>query len=105
MRPARYVLPETIGIATVALADLLTTTYLIGTGRAWEGNPLMAEALRRFGPTGFIGLKAALIAVPLAVAETARSRHPQFVQRMLRLGLIVYLAMWLWGMALVTFAS
>ncbi|NLI01672.1 MAG: hypothetical protein GX446_19550 [Chthonomonadales bacterium] len=95
--PARYVLPETVAIAAVALADLLVTSWLLASGAAYEGNPLMAHALRRWGPQGLIGAKAILIGIPLAVAETARRRNPVLVRSLLRAGLVLYVVLWIIG--------
>jgi len=95
LRSQRYVLPETVALAAVALADLLYTCYLLATGTAYEGNPLMAAMLRAWGPNGFVAAKALLVGLPLAVAEVVRSRHPRFVQLLLRLALGLYLIVWL----------
>lgn len=87
----RFVLPETVAIAAIGLADLLWTVYLVGTRRAFEANPLMAGVLRAWGPTAFVWVKAALLGIPLAVAECARSRSPRFVRDALRIALATYL--------------
>ncbi len=86
-------------MAAVALADLLYTSYLLAAGKAYEANPLMAGALRAWGPTGFVAAKAALVAVPLAIAEYLRSHNPRFVRAMLRVALAAYLILWLGGIA------
>ncbi|MBM3493023.1 MAG: hypothetical protein FJX72_01680 [Armatimonadetes bacterium] len=96
-KAGRYVLPETVAIAALGLVDLLYTCYLIATGAAHEGNPLMAGALRQWGPTGFVVAKAALIGVPLCVVELARPHHPKLVTALLRVALILYAAGWTLG--------
>ena len=99
-RPSpRYVLPETVALVVVALADLLTTSWLLAIGAAYEGNPLMAATMRRWGPWGLISVKAFLIAIPISVAEAARNRHPALVRRLLRVALVLYVLLWAAGFA------
>ena len=95
-------LPETVALAAVALADLLYSCYLLATGTAYEGNPLMAALLQDLGPSGFVAAKAGLIAVPLAVAEWARTRNERFVRAALRAALAVYLVVWLAAIAAIS---
>lgn len=94
-----YVLPETTALALIGGVDLLSTVYLIATGQATEANPLMSGLLHRLGPTGLITAKALLLAIPLAVAEMARRRRPQFVRAALRVGIAAYLFLWVYAMA------
>lgn len=94
----RSVLPETMLIALVGGGDLLFTSYLVATGQAWEGNPLMRAVLERFGGVGLVMAKATLLAGPLAVAEWARRHCEATVRRLLRLALVVYLVLWGWGL-------
>lgn len=94
----RYVLPETVLIALVGGGDLLFTSYLVATGQAWEGNPLMRAILERFGGVGLVMVKTTLLAGPLAMAEWARRHCEATVRRLLRLALVVYLLIWGWGL-------
>jgi len=89
-----YVLPETTIIAVIGCLDLLTTIFLIATGQAHEANPLMAGLLNSFGPGGLIGAKFALLAGPLIIAETARKKNPEFVRTALRIGIILYITLY-----------
>lgn len=88
----RYVLPETTLLAALGCADLLVSTFLIGSRRAWEANPLMAVVLADHGPWAFAAVKALSLSVPLAIAEWARRRSPAFVVSALRIAAIVYAA-------------
>jgi hypothetical protein len=81
---APYVLPETRALAALGLFDLLATVYLIASHKAHEANPLFDSILHSFGPNGFVVFKALLLAIPLIIAEKARSRSPVFVRRALQ---------------------
>lgn len=94
-----YVLPETLALAILGLADLLYTSYLLATHQGWEGNPLMQRVLVAFGPTGLIVTKALLLAVPLAIVEWARARGASRTRYWLRAAVIAYASLWLWGTA------
>lgn len=94
---AQYVLPETVAIAIIGLLDMCSTVYLLATGRAAEANPLLAAVLGTFGIAGFIIAKALLIGGPVAGLEWARSRKPEFVRFALRLGIILYLGVYILG--------
>jgi hypothetical protein len=94
---SRFVLPETRALAALGLFDLLATVYLIATHKAHEANPLFATIMTAFGPTGFVVCKALLLAVPLIIAEKARSRSPVFVRRALQVGLIAYVLLLLFA--------
>jgi hypothetical protein len=96
-RPAHTVLPETRAIALVGCFDLLITFFLIATHRAQEANPLMSSVFTRYGPAGLALLKAAFLAVPLTIAECARSRSPLFVPKALRVGLALYMLLLLFA--------
>jgi hypothetical protein len=91
------VLPETTAIVVLGLVDMALTCYLISTGQAHEGNPLMAGVLSRWGPAGLIAAKAGLLAAPVALLECARSQRPALVRGLLRLALAVYAALWGYG--------
>jgi hypothetical protein len=97
-RPAaRYVLPETVLLAGIACADLLYTVYLVATQQAREANPFMNAVLLRCGPAAFVGLKALLVMVPVAIAEGARRRHPEFVRLALRVAIMLYITLYAVG--------
>ncbi len=96
---ARFVLPETTVFAAIGCADLLYTIYLMGSHHASESNPIMSGILDLTGPWGFVAAKAALIAVPLSIAEYARRHREQFTRSALRIGILLYVglyaALWL----------
>jgi hypothetical protein len=94
---AGYVLPETTALALIGCVDLVTTIALIATGQAGEANPLMANLLHGYGPGGLILGKVALLAGPLVVAELARKRNPAFVRAALRIGIVLYLTLYVVG--------
>lgn len=58
---------------------------------------LQASLLRTYGPGGLILGKVALLAGPLVVAEWARKRNPAFVRAALRIGIILYLTLYVVG--------
>ena len=95
----RRVLPETSAMAAIGCVDLLYTVYLVGTQKASEMNPLVAGIFNLTGPWGFVISKAALIGIPLGVAEYARRREERFTRFALRIGILLYLgfyaALWL----------
>jgi len=93
------VLPETVAVAALGCADLLYTAYLLAAGTANEGNPMMRAVLTATGPIGLITAKTVLLVGPLAVAEWARTYHEATVRVLLRLVVVAYPALWLWGMA------
>lgn len=92
---SRYVLPETTALALIGCVDLIVTVALIAPGRAREANPVMASLLEMFGPWGFVIGKALFLAIPLLIAEYARKRHPEFVRRALRVGILLYVGIYL----------
>ncbi len=92
---SRYVLSETTLLMAVGLIDLLTTVYLLATGQAGEANPLFGAILHAFGPIGFILFKALMLGGPLTLAEWARRHNEPFVRSALRLGIILYVGLYL----------
>jgi hypothetical protein len=50
----------------------------------------MSAVLQRSGPAGLAAFKALLLAIPLVIAELARSHSPIFVPRALRVGIFAY---------------
>lgn len=92
-----YVLPETTALALIGCVDLVTTIAFIASGQAHEANPFMANLLRSYGPDGLIIGKVALLAGPLVVAEWARRRNPRFVRLALRIGIVLYIALYVLG--------
>jgi hypothetical protein len=91
---ARHVLPETTLLVAIGGLDLLYTVFLLARGQAHEANPLFAGLLQTFGIIGFITFKALMLAVPLTVAELARRHNPHFVRLALRVGIGLYLLLY-----------
>lgn len=93
----RYVLPETTALVVIGGLDLLYTVFLVATHQAREANPLFSWLLNNVGPTGFVVFKALMLALPLAVAEFARGKHPAFVRQALRVCLVLYLSIYIFS--------
>jgi hypothetical protein len=91
----RFVLPETLILTLICSIDLFVTIYLVATHQAIEANPLMAATLNNYGPTAFIIAKVLLMALPLTIAELARTHHPHFVKRALQVCIAVYLGIYI----------
>lgn len=96
-RRTSHVLRETVILATMCLGDLLFTSYLLATGHGIEANPVMALAYSRFGPYGFVLVKAALVGIPLVIAETSRPYCERLVIRSLRTAIAAYGLLWFLG--------
>jgi hypothetical protein len=96
----RHVLPETVILALLAMADLIYTAFGLATGRAVEGNPLMRAVLAGGGPTALIATKVLLVAAPLAIAEWARTSRPRLVVCALRVAIGAYVVTLLLGTAI-----
>src|SRR2546423_9516631 len=89
----RFVLPETVILASVGCLDLMYTIYLLGSGQAWEANPLMASVLHNAGPPAFVAVKGLLLGGPLVIAEFARREREPFVRGALRVGIFLYITL------------
>lgn len=87
---------ETRLLGLLVLADTLSTYWLVSRGYAVEFNPLMAWLIS-IGWGAFFGVKLAALAGAVAVAEWYRKRNPLFVRRVLQVGAVAYLALWVGG--------
>jgi len=56
-----------LSVLILSLMDALLTSFQISTGRLQEANPLMHLVIVRGGIYTFVGLKAAMTALPLAI--------------------------------------
>ena len=74
----------------ICLADLVYTVWLLAHGAAVEANPVLAYYLGH-GMLAFVAAKLLLIVGPIAGVEWVRRRRPRFVERMLRVGIALYL--------------
>jgi len=81
---------ETYALIVLCIADLLVSGWLIHTGRASEGNPIMDFYLEE-GLGTMVLAKVTLVASGLFVAEWTRRYRPVFVRRAMRLALAAYL--------------
>jgi hypothetical protein len=83
---------ETYVMGAVCLLDLILTLWLIQTGRAVEGNPVMQAALG-MGIFYFILVKCVYTFAPLGLLEMVGRRYTDLVRRYLRLGIAIYVCM------------
>jgi len=84
---------ESYVLLTICLLDLTLTMWLLVTGRAVEGNPIMSYYLDQ-GWDKLIGAKILLVVFPLFIAEWGRRHRPQFVRRMLRFAIAAYIGIY-----------
>lgn len=80
-------------LLVIYVADLLATIWLITTGQATEGNPIMSYYLSK-GWLPLVAIKAMLFVLPVFVLEWCRRSRPVFVHRMLRFAIAVYLGLY-----------
>lgn len=93
----RSLLRESVMLATICTADMLTTLYWVRNGMAVESNPLFVGPLAHSDAT-FLLLKGASYLVPIAILEALRSVQPEAVVRALRACLIGYVALYALGL-------
>src|SRR5687767_3276559 len=89
---------QTVALAAIGIADLISTLFFIGAANAAEANPLMARILH-FGPAAFVQAKLLLLLVPLVILELARRKHPAFVARAVNAGIVAYVGLYTVGVA------
>src|SRR5690348_3523229 len=92
----RVVLPETVLMAVICLADLALTIAAVHAGIAKESNPLLAGFLMR-STILFAIVKLVSFLFPLAALELIRIRRPQLVTLGLRLALMAYVLLYVIG--------
>ena len=93
----RPLLRESVVLATVCTADMLSTLYWVRNGMAVESNPLFVTPLAHSDVT-FLVLKGASYLVPITVLEALRSVQPGAVVRALRACLVGYVALYALGL-------
>jgi len=91
-------LPQTLLLAAIGLADLVSTLLLVGRFGAAEANPLMAPLLRH-SPLLFAAVKVATLTLSLLALEWSRRRRPLLVRRAMSAALVAYLALYVAGVA------
>ena len=89
---------ESVLLVTLCMLDLATTLYWVRQGYAKEGNPLMAWVLSR-GHLPFIGVKILTFMPALVLCEWFRPQHPVLVTRALRWTIVLYLFLYVSGIA------
>ena len=83
---------ESMILAAICAADLVTTLWFVNVYGGAEANPLMRYYLER-STALFVVAKVILVCGPLAVLEWAR-RMTQFVTGMLRTAIALYLCLY-----------
>jgi hypothetical protein len=94
MRPSR----ESLIVATLCLADLVSTILFVRNHGAAEGNAVMAFYLQH-GLAAFVGAKCLLFVPALLIAEWYRRRNPRLVLGTLRLVIVLYVGFYSLGVA------
>lgn len=94
-------LRETWIVGIVGTLDCLSTIYLLHTGKAIEGNPLLA-VVASWSLLAFFVVKMGFVIAPLGGLERIR-RIPgkeRFVKLVMRCGLLAYVVIYFGGMLL-----
>lgn len=89
---------ESVVIAVIGLADLVTTIVFIQHHGAQEANPVFRHYWE-MGLLVFIAAKLVCLLGPLSVLEWARRRRPRFVSLALRSAIVGYLALYCIGVS------
>lgn len=84
---------ESLALAAICMADLLSTLVLVGRDYASEGNPIMAYYLQ-IGIGVFILVKLLLVILPVFVLEWAKQFAPQFTKRLTRVAIVAYVSLY-----------
>lgn len=80
---------ESTVLAFLCIADLAATVWLVASGQAREANPIMGFYFG-IGVSAFILAKTLLTLAPIFVLELLRLHRPRTVQRLLRVGILLY---------------
>ncbi len=84
---------ESMVLAAICAADLVTTLWFVNVYGGAEANPLMRYYLER-STALFVVAKVVLVCGPLAVLEWARRMRPRFVTSMLRTAIALYICLY-----------
>ena len=87
---------ESIWIAIIGLADLITTVLWVRYHGAHEANPVFAHYLQ-MGLAWFALMKLVLLAGPIFVLEWARRKNPRFTLRAARFAIGAYCGLYIVG--------
>ena len=92
----RPVLRESVALAALCTADMISTLYWVRTRIAVESNPLFVGPLAH-SDAAFLILKGASYLVPIVILELLRPLRPESVVRALRACLVGYVALYALG--------
>lgn len=81
---------ETWLLGLICSLDMITTAWLLLTGKAQEANPILKFYVD-LGLPAFIGFKTLLYVAPLYTLELMRRYRPRFILGVLRFGIAAYL--------------
>lgn len=87
---------ESVYIAVIGVADLVTTLLWVKYHGASEGNPVFSLYLR-MGFAWFVLMKLILLACPLFLLEFARRRRPRFTLKASRFAIGAYCGLYVVG--------
>jgi Domain of unknown function (DUF5658) len=87
---ARRLSPEGLALLVICTLDALSTYLFLVTGIAREANPFL-RTVADVNPGFFLVVKLLTYLPAIAMAEWQRVRHPQLIQTVLRLVLVVYM--------------
>jgi len=79
--------------ALLCMLDLLSTVYVIESGYAIEGNPLLAPVVAQ-GWLAFAVVKALTFLIPIAIIEIIRPLRPNFIRWSMRFASVGYVAVY-----------
>jgi len=89
---------ESVIIAIIGLADLVTTVTWVSYHGAQEANPVFAHYLS-LGLGWFAFMKLVLLAAPIYLLEWARRRRPKFTLNASRFAIGAYCGLYVIGVA------
>ena len=81
---------DSLTLAALCMADMLSTLYWVHTGDARESNPMLAECLRR-GYGVFCAQKIASFLPLILFCAYYRSRRPRLIALALRGTVVLYI--------------
>jgi hypothetical protein len=89
----RPILIECIWLISISMADLISTVYLIGSGRCIEVNPIMNYFLQ-LGWAPFVMFKLFTVMTAVITAEWYRLKDEPFVKFWVRVAVVSYIVVW-----------
>jgi len=92
-RPAAV---EVLLLLALCSLDMFSTIYWVRTGQATESNPFLAWTFR-LHPLLFVLVKVGTYLPPLLLASYLARRHPRLVTILLRVVILAYVGLYLYG--------